>query len=262
MADQKITQLSELTTPALEDLIALVDDPSGSPVTKKATLMNVIGQLLADGWISANETWTYASATTFTISGDKRSKYQKGDKIKLTNSTVKYFYVIDVSYSDPNTTVTVTGGNDYALTNTAITNNYYSRDSDPFGFPSRFTFLPAIIGSTSTGTGTYTTQGGWFKIQGTICTFGAYCNWTAHTGTGNIVLSIPLTSASVYGLAPLVIGYCHSLTLPVGTIFLISYLTSGVNTTATLAAVKDGAALSAVAMDTSARLSWGGSYEI
>ena len=27
MADQKITQLSELTTPALEDLIALVDDP-------------------------------------------------------------------------------------------------------------------------------------------------------------------------------------------------------------------------------------------
>lgn len=38
MADAKITQLTELTDPALVDLFAIVDDPSGSPSTKKVSL--------------------------------------------------------------------------------------------------------------------------------------------------------------------------------------------------------------------------------
>jgi hypothetical protein len=41
MADQKITALSELTAPTRDDLLAIVDDPSGTPVTKKVTLENV-----------------------------------------------------------------------------------------------------------------------------------------------------------------------------------------------------------------------------
>ncbi len=41
MADQKITQLAELTTPVLADLLAIVDDPSGSPITKKVTLEKI-----------------------------------------------------------------------------------------------------------------------------------------------------------------------------------------------------------------------------
>lgn len=41
MADTKITGLTELTTPALADVIAIVDDPTGTPVTKKMTLANL-----------------------------------------------------------------------------------------------------------------------------------------------------------------------------------------------------------------------------
>jgi len=85
-----------------------------------------------DGWMNANETWTYASATTFTVSGDVTGKYQKGDKIKLTNSTVKYFYIVSLSYSSPNTIITVTGETD--LSNSAITSNYYSKIENPQGF--------------------------------------------------------------------------------------------------------------------------------
>lgn len=37
MADAKITQLTANTTPSEEDLLPMVDDPAGTPVTKKVT---------------------------------------------------------------------------------------------------------------------------------------------------------------------------------------------------------------------------------
>jgi hypothetical protein len=90
---------------------------------------------VAAGWITANETWTYASASTFTISGDKTSKYSVGMKIKFTQTSVKYFYITAISYSAPNTTVTVNGGASYTVANAAITANYYSFGKAPQGFP-------------------------------------------------------------------------------------------------------------------------------
>lgn len=104
---------------------------------------------IEDGWIPAGETWTYASATTFTISGDKTGKYQKGDKIKLTQTDVKYFYIIGVSYSSPNTTITVTGGSNYSLTSATITSPYFSKIENPQGFPAWFSWSPSYSASAS-----------------------------------------------------------------------------------------------------------------
>jgi hypothetical protein len=42
MADAKITALTALTAPAAEDLLAVVDDPAGTPVTKKIALSDLI----------------------------------------------------------------------------------------------------------------------------------------------------------------------------------------------------------------------------
>lgn len=113
----------------------LVDQLNGTQVTN---LQNQI-DALANGWIAAGETWTYASADaptfTFTISGDKTSKYKAGRKIKLTQTTEKYFIITKVVYSAPNTTLTLYGGTDYTLTNAAITNPYFSRQKAPLGFP-------------------------------------------------------------------------------------------------------------------------------
>lgn len=93
-----------------------------------------------DGWISAGETWTYASADdptfTFTVASDVTTKYSAGMKIKLTQGTVKYFIITAVSaYSGGNTTITVYGGTDYDLATSAITSPYYSMMKSPQGFP-------------------------------------------------------------------------------------------------------------------------------
>lgn len=172
---KKITELAELTEVADDDLLVGVDvsDTSGSDngTNKKFTKANLLKEFVSltdtqtltnktigsplfegtwDGWIAANETWTYASATTFTISGDKTGKYQKGDKIKLTQTSVKYFYVVGVSYSSPNTTVTVNGMNLYTLADATITSPFYSKMETPTGYPDRKVNLYSSAGTTST----------------------------------------------------------------------------------------------------------------
>ena len=84
-----------------------------------------------DGWVRANETWTYASASTITVPSGAASKYGVEDRIKLTQATVKYFIVTVVA----DTVLTVYGGTDYTVANAAISANYYSRAENPFGFP-------------------------------------------------------------------------------------------------------------------------------
>jgi len=107
-----------------------------SPTANNAIWKQIFPSL---GWIPAGETWTYSGADdptfTFTIPGDKTTKYYAGMKIKLTQTTVKYFIITKVAYSDPNTTVTVYGGTDYDLANAAITDPYYSMIRGPAGFP-------------------------------------------------------------------------------------------------------------------------------
>jgi len=94
-----------------------------------------IDEILAElnnGWIPAGVTWTYASATTFTIAGDYSAVLTKGMKFKLTaNSVVLQGYIISAVYGAPNTTVTVVGD---ALTNHTFTDNYYSTAANPASF--------------------------------------------------------------------------------------------------------------------------------
>ena len=43
MADKKVTQLTALTAPANTDLLLIVDDPAGSPISKKISLEDIFG---------------------------------------------------------------------------------------------------------------------------------------------------------------------------------------------------------------------------
>lgn len=109
--------------------------PSGA-YDDVADRLDAIEGSINGNWVNDTDTWTYASATSFTISGDKTGEFARGTKIKLTQTTVKYFQVLSASYSSPNTTITVTGGTGYTLANAAITNTYYSNMDLAPGFAS------------------------------------------------------------------------------------------------------------------------------
>lgn len=119
-----------------------------------------------DGWVAANETLTYASATTFTCSAALAGTLGIGDRLKLTQTTVKYFVVVGVS----GTTVTVTGGGDYTLASAAITLPFYSHETSPTGYPGWFAYVGAMQANGGTAP-TYTaTDVGKFNVNGRNCT--------------------------------------------------------------------------------------------
>ena len=106
----------------------------GTPTIITPTIQNF------DGWQDANETWTYAGADdptyTFTIASfDATAKYSAGMRIKLTQTTAKYFIITKVTFDDPGSTITIYGGTDYDLASATITSPYYSSMKAPQGFP-------------------------------------------------------------------------------------------------------------------------------
>ena len=105
-------------------------------------LLETVKKMVGSGWVPDTHTWTYVSIdadykiSTLTIDDVDATGYlQAGDKIKLTNASVKYFIVLSVSYSSPDTTVVGFGGTDYELANSAITDVFYSSAKTPMGFP-------------------------------------------------------------------------------------------------------------------------------
>ena len=57
MADKKVTELTNLTAAASEDVFYVIDDPTGTPASKKITAKNLFGA------VPANTTFTHF--TTF-----------------------------------------------------------------------------------------------------------------------------------------------------------------------------------------------------
>lgn len=147
------------------------------------------------GWQAANQSWSYASATTITVPSGAASIYSVGDKIKLTQTSAKYFYIVGVA----DTVLTVTGGKDYTVANEAITLPYYSKAASPVGFPQWFSYTPTITVSGGTAP-TYTEEfTNIFFISGRNLT--VMTEWintaggTAGNGSNPIVVTLPVPVA-------------------------------------------------------------------
>ena len=115
--------------------------------TTAQTISAATNEILAanrSGWSAILETdkLTYksASAPTFVCNTlntsnaakDMRPYLSAGMKLKITqDAVVKYFFITAIDA----TSITLYGGTDYVLTNTAITNVCYSMIKAPYGFP-------------------------------------------------------------------------------------------------------------------------------
>lgn len=145
-----------------------------------------------DGWVKANETLTYASATTFTCSAALAASLQIGDRIKLTQTTAKYFYVTGIS----GTTITVNGGTDYTLANAAITLPFYSHEVSPVGFPGSFAYTITWAGVTAT----YTSVNR-FSVTGRKCTLDVKRSTNQTSNAGTLTATLPITAATITNAA-------------------------------------------------------------
>lgn len=141
MADSKLSALTEKTAPAATNLLYL--DDGGDKKVKVSTLVGA-------GWIGDPNTWTYSSADAPTfvasVNADVTGILSEGMRIKLTQTTAKYFIVTAVAaFSGGATLITLYGGTDYVLANAAITAPAYSSAYAPLGFPRSLEAIESAI---------------------------------------------------------------------------------------------------------------------
>lgn len=145
-----------------------------------------------DGWSSAEETWTYASATAFTIAGvDRTARYKKGTKIKLTQGTDKYFVVASTSFST-DTTVNLIPTTDYSLANEAITAPLYSYAQLPAGYPTYFAYTPTVTPGGSMTLTSADHSGYWWVVGNVITLFVSARGTLGGTPDNTITVSLPV----------------------------------------------------------------------
>lgn len=121
--------------PVSTDDLDVVYQEGSEPVGNAQTLGNQSLTQIASGWIPIEATFTYSSADapTFvaTTSIDLTTQISVGMKIKLNQTTDKFFFVTAIS----STTITLYGGTDYTLANATITLPYFSVQKAPLNFP-------------------------------------------------------------------------------------------------------------------------------
>lgn len=81
------------------------------------------------------DVWTYASTSSVTTPGDLTSTYWPGMRVALKQGTLKYFEIVSVLYSAPNTTITLDGFGIYTVANAVITAHIDTPEYSPKGFP-------------------------------------------------------------------------------------------------------------------------------
>lgn len=151
---------------------------------------NLIFNALDNGWVDPVETPTKGTGSTLVFTGvDRTSTYEVGDKVMYTDTTVKFGYITSSVFST-DTTLTITGGSDYALVGSPTAGTfYYSKASSPVGFPTAFNI------STAT---TFRMEGRMAIVEG----------WSWVVGDGSATASKTITHGFNFGSAPERVQIC------------------------------------------------------
>ncbi len=144
-----------------------------------------------NGWLDmSHQTWTRLSNTTFRVSGDQTAIFTRGTKIRVTQTSTKYFYVVSSSYASPNTTVTITGGSDYSLT-ASPSARWISYQANPQGFPQWFNYAPTWGGFSSAPT----VANAVFTITGRMVTVVVNCSGNGTSNATTLTCTLPIAAA-------------------------------------------------------------------
>jgi len=160
--DPTLSENSDLNSPS-EKAIKAYNNSGVATLTNK-TIDNPIIQNY-DGWIDADETWTYSSVDdptgVITVPSDATTKYSFGMRISFVNGGNTIYGIVTAVTS---TTITFLHEIDptdsqalYLMANSAITVPRYSSQKAPFGFPMEKTKWSIVVtDSTSRSAGAYT----------------------------------------------------------------------------------------------------------
>lgn len=147
-----------------------------------ATEMDSLWDASATGWfpVPTGVTLTYSSADdptyVVTTSSDIRSYVQVGDRVKFTNNSTTFYGIVTVTAAG---SLTLYGGTDYDVANSAITAVYFSHMKSPLGFPLDPTKWTAETENQSEVVQSTPTQSTWYNL-------------------GTLSLTIPIGSWDVY----------------------------------------------------------------
>ncbi len=89
--------------------------------------------MIKTGWVPLANTAVFINEKVFRLTGDYRSTLKVGAKIKLTNGSVKTFYIIHNTYTNGNSYIRLAGEVMLNSTNN-ITDVFYSYQDSPKGF--------------------------------------------------------------------------------------------------------------------------------
>ena len=189
------------TTGFVVGAVVTVSSSSGSEDTLIVSV--VANTSITVSQLSLNHTTSSPLVTiksAFTVSGDVTSKYGLGDKLRWVQTTTKYGYVIAIEYDGSSTTrVHVSGGSDYSVTNTSITNPFYSRDVSPAGFPKIFNYTPIYTCSGSmTISGISTTQALFYMVGSCVFVSVKSSFTLGGSAASEVQISLPLLARAGY----------------------------------------------------------------
>jgi len=126
----------------LQNSLALIDD-AGSVNIPAGQTYKIGGVPHTHAWQEDTDEWIYGSDIYnyfYIANKDVTCKFPPGTKIKLTQTTEKFWYVDYSAVGElGHTSVVLVANSDYTLVDAPITNPCYSYDINPEGFPWDFT---------------------------------------------------------------------------------------------------------------------------
>lgn len=142
MADTKISGLTAATAASTDDLVPIVDDPGGSPATKKITFDNFQKSLTTVGKVTVTQP---ATAGTLTISNNGSLITVGGHSLTLTTSNTT-----DVTLPTTGTLATLAGSE--SLSNKSITGALTMNENSSIAYDPSLSLDGKYTGITITGT--------------------------------------------------------------------------------------------------------------